>query len=155
MFVSQNFEQDFMGTMRVVMDGAFRVVMASASDLMKAVPQATVSLHVDNPKELLNVMTQLLGNVNTVTDAKRLANLGVKVWHGMVDARGDKRGTVLVTPPGYALVMFPVNDTIVFGVKASYLCKGNAAMESLKTINVVTRDSKIDAVLDLLAVVNR
>jgi hypothetical protein len=132
MFVGQQFEQDFMGTMRVVTDGVFRVVMASASDLMKAVPQAIVSLHVDNPKELLNVMAQLLGNIKTVTGAKTLAALQVKVWHGIVDARGDKRGAVLVTPPGYALLMFPVNDTMVFGVKASYLCKGNCASESLK-----------------------
>ena len=97
--VSAVHKPDLLGTMRVVVDGVFRVMMASASDLMKALPQAIVSLNAEKPKQLLNEMAQFLGSITTVADAKALTDLQVKVWHGTVDARGDKRGAVLVTPP--------------------------------------------------------
>jgi hypothetical protein len=166
-FVGQQFELDFLGTMRVVVDGVFRVMMAAASDLMKALPQATVSLNGENPKQLLNEMAHVLGSITTVSDAKVLAVSGVKSSYlckgdaAIVNLKTINDTMVYGVKSSYLCKgdaaianLKTINDTMVYGVKSSHLCKGDAAIANLKTINDIMRDSKIAIFLDLLSVVS-
>jgi hypothetical protein len=115
-------EPDFMGTIRIIQGGSFRVIFARLEDVL---PLVMKDLHLRNQAgerahQIDMATSQMFMKLTTMEQIKELAKKA-KCITGVVDA--TSRSCVLVTPPGYMVGVIGLNDCHTVGARRSFLIK--------------------------------
>jgi hypothetical protein len=130
--VVHDFEPDYMGATKLVMNGELQVLMFPGKVFLDVLADDTKALF-KNPAELANkkphekahhFVKTCLSDGNAAGMPKKLKDAGVTVFCGVVSAK--EKPQILVTPPGYYVYTKVCNLQPVSGAWKTFMSKGEA-----------------------------
>lgn len=127
-YYQNDFEPNFMGTVRYQVRGTTALLMASPGDLASGLPKLMQG--VSAPVPLNKMRDWMLGlDDSNIALGMVVKAAGIKLVFGRITEQ-----QILITPPGWLIGCISLGETGPYGIRRSFLPKGEAALHALTEI---------------------